>query len=124
MADTAQAQGGPDEAIAVPSGQPVTFLDAQQGVPGPDGLTTRFRFVAPRIARQGGDIDAETAQADMTYLCETYVLPRLSATGPVPSQIVISLSDRPLAFGEPAPEATQFFEAYSFVDDHCVWEPF
>ena len=32
--------------------------------------------------------------------------------GPQPSQIVISLADRPVPFGQPDPEATQFFEAF------------
>ena len=31
---------------------------------------------------------------------------------------------RAVAFGEPAPEATQYFEAYSIDGDRCVWEPF
>lgn len=113
-----------DEPIAVPSGQVVTWLDTVQDAPGPEGLTIRFRFVAPAIARSGGTVGPEQAQEDMAHLCDSFALPRLSATGPRPAQIVISLSDRPVPFGEPDPEATQFFEAYRPGDDFCVWEPF
>ncbi len=110
--------------LPVPSGQVVTHLDTVQAVPGTEGLTIRFRFVAPAIAREGGDVSAEAAQEDMTWLCQNYALPRLPVTGPVPAQIVISLSDRPVEFGAPAPEATQFFEAFRVEDDTCYWEPF
>ena len=48
----------------------------------------------------------------------------LTASGPVPAQVIISLSDRAVVFGEPAPEATQFFEAYTVTDGRCQWEPF
>lgn len=114
----------PAAGIAPPSGQPISFLETINAAPGTEGLATRFRFVAPRIAREGGSIDAETAQADMEWLCNNFALSRLPTTGPVPSQIIISLADRELVFGEPAPEATQFFEAYAVEDGRCVWEPF
>jgi hypothetical protein len=114
------AQGG----LAVPSGQAVTFLDTIHAVPGPEGLTVRFRFVAPAIAREGGTVTAEAAQRDMEWLCQNYAVPRLPTTGPVPEQVVISLSDRPVEFGAPAPEATQFFEAYRIEDGTCHWEAF
>ncbi len=113
------------EAIEVPSGQPVTLQDVILNEPGPAGLTARFRFVAPQIARIGGTVDFDTAAADMDHLCATYALPRIeTVTGPHPEQVVISLSDRPVEFGVIAPEATQFFEAYSIVDGSCRWEPF
>ena len=113
------------ELVPVPSGQPVTFLDAIWNEPGPAGLTARFRFVAPQIAQQGGTVDFDTASADMEDLCNTYALPRIeTTTGPRPAQVVISLSDRPVEFGVISPDATQFFEAYSIVDGACVWEAF
>lgn len=110
--------------VAVPSGQDVTYLDTVQSAPGPEGLTIRFRFVAPAIARDAATVDVEAAQADMEALCNDFALPRLPATGPAPAQVIISLSDRAVAFGEPAPEATQFFEAYAITDGRCQWEPF
>lgn len=110
--------------VEVPSGQEISFLDVVLTAPGPDGLTARFRFLAPAIAREGGTVDFETASADMIHLCQNFALPRISNTGPQPSQIVISLSDRPVPFGEAAPDATQFFEAYTIRDNACIWEAF
>ncbi len=124
MAGQAEQTEQGAEPIAVPSGQEVRFLDTIHAAPGPEGLPQRFRFIAPAIARAGGTIDAETAQADMEALCNDFALPRLAQTGPVPAQVIIVLSDREVAFGEPAPEATQYFEAYSIDGDRCVWEPF
>lgn len=113
------------ELVPVPSGQPVTLQDVVLNAPGAAGLTARFRFVAPQIARFGGTIDFETAAADMDHLCATYALPRIDTiTGPRPAEVVISLSDRPVEFGVITPEATQFFEAYSIQDGTCVWEAF
>lgn len=124
MAGQAETELPKDESITVPSGQEVRFLDVIQAEPGPAGLTVRFRFVAPAIAREGGSVGAEVAQADMEALCNDYALPRISALGPVPQQIIIVLSDREVPFGEPIPEATQYFEAYSFADGACFLEPF
>ena len=115
---------GAQTAIEVPSGQVVTWLATVMDAPGPEGLTVRFRFLAPAIARSGGTVDAEAAQVDMARLCETFALPRIATTGPMPAQIIISLSDRPVAFGQPDPDVTQYFEAYRPEGDTCVWEPF
>lgn len=110
--------------VAVPSGQELRFIETVQGAPGPGGLTVRFRFLAPGIARADGMVGVEQALADMEYLCNAFALPRLPVPGPVPEQIVISLSDRLVPFGEPTPEATQFFEAFRPEDGVCVWEGF
>jgi hypothetical protein len=107
--------------IPVPSGQEVTLQDVVWNVPGPEGLTLRFRFVAPAIA---GTLGFEAAAEDMQYLCDTYALPRVADFGPQPAQIVISLSAAPLPFGEPAPDTEQFFESYSLADGTCQWEMF
>lgn len=107
--------------ITVPSGQAVQLQDAIWNVDGPLGLTLRFRFVAPAIA-PGGGVDVETAQADMQALCDRFALPRVPGIGPQPVQVIISMADRALPFGEAAPEATQYFEAYRLEDGQCVWE--
>lgn len=112
------------EEIKVPSGQAVTFVDMIRDAPGPEGLTYRFRFLAPAIDRAAGTVTDEQAMDDMADLCSTYVLPRLANLGPTPSQIVISLADRPVDFGTPNPDATQFFEAFSLQDGACVWDGF
>ncbi len=113
-----------DASLDVPSGQPITFSDVIWGEAGPEGVTVRFRFVAPRIQRDLGVMTFIEAEADMAHLCETYVLPRIAAPGPEVSQIVISLSDRKVAFGEAAPDVTQFFEAYRPEAGTCIWEGF
>ncbi len=60
----------------------------------------------------------------MLWLCQTYAIDRLPETGPQPAQVVISIADRELAFGEAAPEATQFFEAYDITPEGCEWSAF
>ncbi len=118
------AMGTADTAIKLPSGQAVTLLDVITNAPGTEGLTERFRFLAPAIARDGGTVSAEVAGKDMDWLCQNYALPRIANTGPQPQQIVISMSDMNVPFGENAPQATQFFNAYSIADGVCVWDMF
>lgn len=108
--------------IDVPSGQLVTLQDVIWNEVGPTGLTMRFRFVAPQIAKDAAAVDAETALADMQALCEGFALSRIADFGPKPGQIIISLSDKPIPFGESAPDVTQFFEAFTIQDGTCVWE--
>jgi hypothetical protein len=103
--------------VAVPSGSEVRYLDTITNVPGQDGLTYRFRFVSPTI-------DADKAPDDMLALCNTFAIDRLPTTGPIPNQIVITLSDRPTLFGQLSPEVTQFFEAYRVENGQCIWELF
>lgn len=110
--------------VNVPSGQAVAYLDVVMDAPGADGLAARFRFLAPAIAREGGTVDFDAATKDMLYLCQSFALPRLAENGPEPAQIIISLSDREVPFGEATPEATQFFEAYRVENGTCIWEAF
>jgi len=116
----AWAQAAPTE---VPSGQPVSFLEVITDQPG-EGLTYRFRFVAPNVSRDNAARDLDASQADMQFLCERFALPRIANTGPQPNQVVISLADRETEFGVARPEATQLFEAYSISGGTCHWEPF
>lgn len=111
------------EFAGMPSGLAVTFHEAITNQPG-QGLTYRFRFIAPDIARAKGQVDFDLIEADMAHLCKIYALPRVPITGPVPNRIVISIADRVTKFGAADAEATQFFEAYSIDGDSCVWEPF
>lgn len=92
-------------------------METISNAPGPDGFTLRFRFLAPAI---GGGVDFDTASADMEWLCEHYALPRIAATGPRPAQVIVSLADRPLPFGDSDLEAVQFFEAYRPEAGRCV----
>ncbi|NHF72508.1 DUF6497 family protein [Paracoccus xiamenensis] len=63
---------------------------------------------------------------DIVWLCENFVLPRIASPAPRPTEIVISLSDRPTASGDLATGAVQLFEAFSLPADRdeCIWEPF
>ena len=124
QSDAMSVIAGSDDAIVVPSGQVITLQDVIWNAPGPFGLVARFRFVAPAIARGDGAVDFAIASADMLHLCQTYALLRVADLGPVPSQIIISLASQPVPFGQPAPEVTQFFEAYRVENQTCIWEQF
>lgn len=119
-ADRLAAEGAGDP-IILPSGMAAEFLDTIQNAPGPEGLTIRFRFLTPEIAGTSAD---EATLADMTWLCETFALPRLPVTGPAPEQVIVSLSDRPVDFGTTDPDTTQFFEAFRPEGETCAWEAF
>ncbi|MGL5009173.1 MAG: DUF6497 family protein [Paracoccaceae bacterium] len=106
------------ELIAVPSGQDLWLQEVIWNVPGTQGLTTRFRFVAPGLA----ELEFEVAQADMQALCEEFALDRISNQGPQPAQIIISLADTALPFGEANPDAVQYFEAFRIENGACIWE--
>jgi hypothetical protein len=120
LVTTAAATFAADD-ITVPSGLPLTLHEVITNQPG-QGLTYRFRFISPDIAR--GQTDYETVEADMAHLCRTIALAHIPNTGPIPNRIVISIADRETTFGSPDPIVTQFFEAYSIEDDACIWEPF
>ncbi|MCE5971897.1 DUF6497 family protein [Sinirhodobacter sp. WL0062] len=117
------AQDGAGVLVPVPSGQEVRWIDTISDAPGPGGLTMRFRFLAPQIGGEG-PLDADLAATDMQALCDEFALPRLPVIGPRPAQVIISLSDRVVPFGETDEEAVQFFEAYSVVNGLCEWELF
>lgn len=123
-AEGARVTPGDGLVVAVPSGQQVTLQEVIWNVPGPQGLAMRFRFVAPAISREGGAVDFEAASADMAWLCQNFALQRIADIGPAPTQIIISLADREVPFGEADPEATQFFEAYRIENNACIWEAF
>ena len=119
---------GEDGAIALPSGQLVSLMETIWNAPGPDGMVTRFRFVAPAInpetAPETGAIDFEMATADIAWLCQNFALDRVMTSGPLPAQIIVSLSDRAVPFGETAPDVVQYFEAFRVEDGACIWEMF
>lgn len=116
--------GAQAQEIALPSGSSVTFHDVIWGEPGPAGLTVRFRFLDPDLSAKIDAQDFDGMEADTAFLCESYALERITDMGPQPQQIVISIADREVPFGEPAPEAAQIFEAYSYDGETCTWEGF
>lgn len=108
--------GPPLDAVTVPSGRLVTFLDVVTNAPGAKGATARFRFVVPDLTAQ------DDASADMEALCNTYALPRIGGMVPEPQQIIVVLANQAVPFGQAAPDAVQFFEAYSVTNGSCMWE--
>jgi len=110
--------------VVVPSGQSIELIERLVDSDGPKGLTWRYRFLAPQVARDTGTVLAETAFMDMEALCERVVAPEVTASSQPPVQVVVSLMDRIVPFGEMAPDATQFFDAYRIVDKKCLWEGF
>ena len=81
-------------------------------------------WVRPEINPETGSVDFLAAADDIAWLCQNFALSRVTDEGPIPSQIIISLEDRPVPFGEAAPDATQFFEAFALQDGTCIWEMF
>jgi hypothetical protein len=106
------------EVLTLPSGRTVQVLDVITNAPGAAGATARFRFVVPGLQA------ADDWGPEMQALCDTYALPRIDGMVPAPQQIVITLADRALPFGEAAPDAVQFFEAYRPENGACIWEMF
>ena len=78
-----------DAAIAVPSGEEIHWIETLHDTQGPEGLTLRFRFLAPAIGG-ANPVSAEVAQQDMAALCNDFALPRVPSPGPKPAQIIIS----------------------------------
>ncbi|MEL7093095.1 MAG: DUF6497 family protein [Pseudomonadota bacterium] len=110
-------------ALDLPSGQSVTLSEVLiDRVEDEDWL--RFRFVAPEIARSGGSLGYADAEGDFAVLCDDLARPYMAEQGLSAAVVVISLMDRPVPFGQPDPDATQFFEAYRIEDGACVWQAF
>ena len=112
------------DSLDVPSGQAVTLADIIRDAPLDAEGVVRFRFLAPAIARANPQVSPRQASADMAHLCATYALPKLDELGLSATQIVISMSDQPVIFGEFTPDATQFFEAFTPKNNTCEWDPF
>ncbi|QEE35036.1 hypothetical protein FTO60_04505 [Octadecabacter sp. SW4] len=100
---------------AVPSGYAHELFDA---IFEEEANLWRFRFVSPGLRSD----DFEKVAADFLHLCEVDILPSLIASGQSANQIVISIADREVPFGEMDPEAVQFFEAFRVENETCIWE--
>lgn len=105
--------------MPVPSGMATQFVEV---VLEPDTGFARFRFVAPDLGQLGSELS--DISDDFVWLCEHMALPALIQTGWEAQQIVISIADRPLAFGETSPGAVQYFDGFSISGSSCLWEPF
>ena len=110
-------------AQSVPSGQTVELVEVLIDKVGNEDWL-RFRFLAPEIARELGGLTYADVAPDMTVLCDQVALPYMKEEGLAADKLAIGLSDRPVDFGTPDPDATQFIEVYSVVDMRCEWEAF
>ena len=119
-AGACEGDDGAKGAIAVPSGREITLIEVITDVPGPAGVTARFRFLAPDLVAK----DLQAAAIDMEALCNSHAVPWIAGLALAPLQIILSLSATPVAFGEAAPDVVQFFEAYSVQDGTCIREAF
>jgi hypothetical protein len=115
---------GDGAAIAVPSGQQVRLLDIIWNSEGPDGPAPRFRFIAPAIARAGGSVAYEAAEADLQHLCEGFALAKLAERGAVAPLVLLGMADREIEFGVTDPEATQYVDAFVIEGTTCIREIF
>lgn len=107
--------------LPVPSGQPVHLSDVLLDN-NPGELWVRFRFIAPKIGYTAGRVGHDVASVDMDHLCQTLAVAYVAQYELEPARVVISLSDRPVEFGNASPDATQFFEAYRLEQSECIWE--
>lgn len=113
----------PLAAADVPSGQQAVLhevlVDAQEVV-----IYLRFRFLTPQIGVGEQQIDFEVAGVDMMHLCEAVALPYMVEHDLTGDKIVISFMDRITEFGQPDPDATQYFESFRPENGTCMWDEF
>jgi hypothetical protein len=105
--------------MPVPSGVPIRFVEVLLE---PETGFARFRFLAPNLGTAGAERDV--VSGDFAWLCERIALPALQDAGWSPQQIVISIADRDVPFGQTDPDAIQYFDGFSVSGDTCQWEPF
>ncbi|XDA97537.1 DUF6497 family protein [Sulfitobacter sp. LCG007] len=110
-------------AMELPSGQDVELSEVLvEEVEGETWL--RFRFLAPQIAPEGGGFAFEDVEDDLAYLCDDVALPYLEAHDLSGNLVIVTLQDRPVAFGDSDPDATQYIDAFRIDSGACIWEGF
>lgn len=109
------------QVVSVPSGTEVKLFDVIFDQEPP---VARFRFVAPDLSPAGRGLQFSDVLEDFEYLCADVVLPALVASDQSAQAIVISLSEREIAFGEVAPDVVQFFQPFDVSNGTCMWEEF
>ncbi|TMM50935.1 hypothetical protein FDT80_16840 [Sulfitobacter sabulilitoris] len=117
LAGPAAGTGG----SGLPSGQTVELYEVLVDHVGAEHWI-RFRFLAPQIARDTGQLGFAEVEPDMTYLCATVALPYLDEFDLAGEVVVISLADRAVDFGQSDPDATQYIDAFRVENGICIWE--
>ena len=110
-----------EEKIVLPSGQVIEFFETRVEA---ETDTVRLRFIAPDIASPLTRPSFEEMSLDLEALCTEYGLKTALKEGPVPAQIVISLSAEPIEFGVSNADVEQVFEAFSVENETCILEMF
>ncbi len=116
------AMAGAEETPAVPSGYHLYLQQSFFETRTDQSRVLRLRYVMPAIAEV--PLGYGAVEADFPYLCASVAVPVLSANDETVVQVIISLADQETPFGEPAPEATQYFEAFRVENGACIWEGF
>jgi hypothetical protein len=111
----------PPAAPEMPSGQALAPADMVLERQGDGQVWLVLRYLAPRIAREGGDLGYDAVAGDLDALCEGPGRQAAAAAEPAPDQVVIVLMDRPVPRGVPDPEATVFISAYDITPEGCRW---
>lgn len=115
VATTVRGQEG---APTVPSGLDLTLYELILENQYDGQIWARYRFVAPDLEQA----DFDRVAGDFPEICASYALPELDALGTHPEMIVLSYANRPIPFGEPAPDAVQFVESFRVDQGSCIWE--
>ena len=124
LAAPAGAQEAPPVPAALPSGQNLTGHDTALERQADGQMLLVLRYLAPRIAREGGDLGYDDVAGDLDVLCEApgrALAAQAAAQGTAPDQIVIALMDRPVPRGTADPNATVFMAAYGVGPEGCEW---
>lgn len=113
------ASGAGATEVALASGHSVTLFDViYEETPS----VARFRFVSDKIGPDGLQFD--DIAGDMQVLCDEIAIAQLAREARSPDQVVVSISDRIVPFGDISPDATQFFDAFRIEGARCMWEQF
>ena len=110
------AQAAP---IPLPSGHSAELIEAMWDDSAGAGTDLRLRFLSADLSP---GTEFQDVEIDLAMLCDAVALPILAETGREVGQIVISLSDRPVPFGETDPEATQHFDTFRPEGGACIWD--
>ena len=105
--------------LNLPSGLTADLLEARWDDSAGAGTDLRLRFHTPDLSP---DTQFEDIEIDLAVLCDAIALPILAETGREVGQIVISISDRSVPFGETDPDATQHFDTFRPQGDACIWD--
>lgn len=103
--------------LSVPSRMVVSHLDMRIERHS-DAPQARYRYIMPDLAP---DFDFSQVSNDLKALCNSHALPNLDTTSPEIRQIVVSLSDRVVKYGEMDRQAVQVFETFLVEDGQCIW---